>query len=79
MDTAFLIVIGFQFAYIIYLDIQNRKEREMLEMKLMSRDLGDYKSLMEEVVEESQKEEESPYIPMEEASIEQVLKSKEKK
>ena len=45
----------------------------------MSRDLGDYKSFMEEVVEESQKEEESPYIPMEEASIEQVLKSKEKK
>jgi len=71
-------IIFLQFAYIVYSDIQNRKERESLEIKLMSKSLDEYKSAMEDTPEESRSEEPDPYISMDEAGIEQVLKAKEK-
>jgi hypothetical protein len=71
-------IIFLQFAYIVYSDFQNRKERESLELKVMSKSLDDYKSALEDTPEESKKEEPDPYISMEEAGIEQVLKAKEK-
>jgi len=71
-------IIFLQFAYIVYSDIQNRKERESLELKFMSKNLEDYKFAVEDTPEESKKEDPDPYISMDEAGIEQVLKAKEK-
>jgi hypothetical protein len=78
MDTSLLIVVALQFFYIVYSDIQNRKERESLQMKLMSKDLTDYKSNLEETPKDSPKEVD-PYVAMEDIGIEQLLKTKEKR
>lgn len=73
-----LAVILLQFIYIIYSDIQNRKEREALEVKIMCKDLDDYKSATEDTPKDSPKDEEDPYIPIEEAGIERIIKAKDK-
>ena len=73
-----LVVIAFQFIYMIYSDIQNRKERELLQLKLMSKDLDDYKSAVENTDVDSVKEED-PYVSMDEVGVEQLLKTKETK
>ena len=78
MNSILLVVIVLQFSYMVFSDIQNRKEREMLQLKLMSKDLSDYKSNTDGTPEESSKQEENPYVSMDEVSIEQLLKTKEK-
>jgi len=70
-------VIGLQFAYIFYKDISTAKERERLQLKLMSKNIHEYKEVTEDKVEEG-KSTEDPYIEPEEASLEQILKAKEK-
>lgn len=75
--TLFAVVV-LQFAYIVYSDIQNRRERELLQLKLMSANLQDYKSALEDTPKDSPKDEEDPYISMEEANIEQIVRAKEK-
>ena len=77
MNAILLVVIVLQFAFMVFSDIQNRKERELLQLKLMSENLDDYKSALEDTPEDS-KEEENPYVGMDEVSIEQLLKTKEK-
>ena len=72
-----LVVILLQFAYLIYSDTQNRRERERLQLKLMSRDLEDYKSFTEESPEDSPVDEEDPYLSLEEAGVERVVNAKE--
>jgi len=71
-------IIFLQFVYMVYSDIQNRRERESLELKVMSKSVDEYKSAIEDTPEESKKEDPDPYISMEEAGIERVLKAKEK-
>jgi hypothetical protein len=44
----------------------------------MSKSVDEYKSAIEDTPEESKKEDPDPYISMEEAGIERVLKAKEK-
>lgn len=44
----------------------------------MSKSLADYKSVLEDTPEDSPKDEEDPYVSIEEAGIERVLKAKEK-
>jgi len=70
------IVILLQFGYQIYSDLQNRKERDVLTQKLMSRDLADFKSSTEEVAAGISEAEEVEYMTMEEAGVERVLKAK---
>ena len=77
MDIILYIIIGFQFAYILYKDVSFAKERERLQLKLMSKDIFEYKGAVENKVEEG-KSVEDPYIAPEEASLEQILKAKEK-
>lgn len=38
-----LVVIGVQFGYIVYTDRENRKEREKMHLKIMSKDVTEYK------------------------------------
>jgi predicted transport protein len=78
MNILAVIVITFQFIYIIYSDIQNRKERESLQLKLMSKDLNDYKNFKEDVVT-SGNYEEDPYIDIDEAGLDKIVKSKDMK
>jgi hypothetical protein len=73
-----LVVIVLQFIFMVYSDFQNRKERELLQLKLMSKDIDDYKSALEDTPEDSKKEE-NPYLDMDEVGIEQLLKTKEKR
>ena len=78
MEIFLIVVIAFQFAYLVFSDFQNRAERERLHLKLMSKDLTDYKSAVEKEPEKSAVEEEDPYVTMEEAGVEKVLRAEEK-
>lgn len=78
MEIFLIVVICLQFAYLVYSDFQNRAERERLQLKLMSKDLTEYKSATEDAPKDSPKEEDDPYVTMEEAGIERLLKAKEK-
>ena len=42
MDVMLLIIIVVQFAYVVFKDILNSKEREKLQLKLMSRSAQEY-------------------------------------
>jgi hypothetical protein len=77
MDILLFIVIVLQTAFLVYSDIQNRKERERLQLKLMAKDLNEYVSATEEA-ETPTEEEEDPYIEPNEATFEQILNAKEK-
>jgi hypothetical protein len=78
MELLLFAVVLFQLGYLVYSDVQNRAERERLQLKLMSKDLTDYKSATEEAPKDGEKEEEDPYVTMEEAGIEKLLAAKEK-
>jgi len=72
-----LIIIVILIIYAGYKDILFYKERDRLQNKLMSKDLPEYLTATEpEAVNTPQ--EESPYIPIEDATIEQILKAKDK-
>lgn len=74
MELILLAVIFFQFVFMIYSDIQNRGERERLQLKLMSKDLGDYISSTEES-EDSPAEEPDPYVDANEVSVDKIIRS----
>ena len=63
--------------YIVYKDVTYGIEREKFVLKVMSRDLQEYTELMEEDIEEEKAEEGEIIIPIEEASVEQILKAEE--
>ena len=71
-----LVIIVLQLAYILFKDIMSYKEREKLQLKLISKNVTEYKNAVEDKPEDSV-EEEDPYIPVEEATIEQILKANE--
>jgi len=69
----YIIIIAIaEFAYIVYQDFLNRKEREKLQMKLMSRDVIEYKEATEPKPEPAESEE-SPYRPIDEVNTEKLL------
>jgi hypothetical protein len=72
MELILFAVIFLQLVYIVYSDIQNRRERKFLQMNL--NEFEDF----DETPEDSKKDEPDPYMTMEEAGIERVLKAKEK-
>jgi len=72
MDIFLFATIVLQLGYLVYSDIQNRKERKFLQMNI--NEFEDF----DEPFEDSPKEEEDPYVSMEEAGIERVIKAKEK-
>ncbi len=71
------IVIGLLIAYAVVKDILFYKEREKLTRKLMSKDLKDYTTSIAPPPEDG-KSVEDPFIPIEEATFEQILKAEDK-
>lgn len=65
-----------EFVYIIYQDLLNRKERDRLQMKLMSKDLPEYKSIVDKP-EESKEEPPSSHVPIEEVDIDKLLQAED--
>jgi hypothetical protein len=63
--------------YSVYKDFLFYKEREKLQMKFMSKNLTDYVSNTT-ATEENTKQNEDPFLPIEDASIEQILKTKDR-
>lgn len=70
MEILLFVIIVLLLGYIVYSDIQNRKERKFIQMNV--KDFVDFEDIPEDSVEE-----EDPYIPADEAGIEQIIKSKE--
>jgi len=77
MELVLFAVILLQFAYLVYQDHQNRKERGELELKLMAKTLEEYKSVPEETPEPAPSIEEDPYMTLDEAGVERVVRAKE--
>ena len=73
-----IIVIVLLILYTAYKDYIYYKEREKLEVKLMSRNVGEYVDTIASEKEENTPTEDNPYIPVEEASFDQILKSKDR-
>ena len=71
-EIILLLVIILQFGYIIYRDIAERKDREKLELKLMSRNLDDYKMAVEPEPEPAESKPD-PYKPVEDVDTEKLL------
>ena len=69
----YIIVVAIvEFAYIVYQDFLNRKEREKLQIKLMSKDVAEYKEATEPKPKPA-KSVESPYKPIEEVNTEKLM------
>ena len=58
------------------MDAQNRSERELLQRKLMSKDLADYVVSTEEP-KDSVKEGDSPYVDPFDIGVDQIINAKE--
>ena len=64
-----LIVIGMQFAYMVYTDKQNRIERERTQLKVMSKDIAEYKDAISPPDKDTP-EERDAYSPVEDVDLE---------
>lgn len=63
--------------YIVYQDFFNRKEREALELKIMSKDLVEYK-VNTEPAPKPMKDEPEEYVDTDEISPQKLLTAKDK-
>jgi len=73
----YIIVVAIvEFAYIVYQDLLNRKEREKLQMKLMSKNIQEYKEATEPKPKPA-KSEESPYKPIDEVDTEKLMNAED--
>ena len=75
MEIFLFIVIILQFGYIVFKDVSNSRERDKLELKLMSKSVTEYKEAVESIVEEEREPEEPKYIPIEDVSYEKIMKA----
>lgn len=71
-----IVVAIVEFAYIVYQDFLNRREREKLQIKLMSKDVAEYKEATEPPPKPA-KSEENPYKPIEEVDTEKLMNAKD--
>jgi hypothetical protein len=76
MDFILLGIIVLQFIYLVYQDHQNRKERNDLHLKLMAKNLTEYKDVTESTTETAPAEED-PYLTLDEAGVDRVVGAKE--
>ena len=75
MELILAFIIVLQFGYIIFKDVKVGQEREKMLLKLMSKDLREYKDAIETIADESTKQEAEIHVPIEEVSAEQILKA----
>lgn len=74
MTWILLIIIALQFGYIIFKDIKSEQEREGMLLKLMSKDVKEYRDVVEEPVKDSPKQEPDVHVPIESVPFETILK-----
>lgn len=77
MEYMLLFVVVLELVYIVFKDMAFEKERERAFLKIMSRDVVEYKESIEVLPEEEKKEEEHIFVPAEQASVEDILKAKD--
>lgn len=75
MELILLFIIVLQFAYMVYKDHLFSKEREKLQLKLMSKDVEEYSRAIDEPEEEPERVEPDVRLPIEEATVEQILRA----
>lgn len=66
-----------EFFYIIYQDIVNRRERDKLHLKIMSRDTTEYKKATEKPAKSSEPKED-PYVPLDDVPVEKLMRAEDK-
>lgn len=80
METAVLIsllvVIAFQFGYIIYTDRENRKERERMQLKIMSKDVVEYKEAISSPDKDTP-EQRDTYLELDEVDLEKLVNAED--
>lgn len=74
-----LIVIILQFAYIVYQDYMNRQEREKMQLKIMSKDVIEYKDAINQKQDEDMDEDDDEItMDIEDMDTETLLKAIDK-
>jgi hypothetical protein len=76
MEPVLLVIIALQFGYIVFKDVKVGQEREKMFLKLMSKDLREYRDSIETIADESTKQEPDVHVPVEDVSYEDILKAK---
>jgi len=76
MEYLFLVVVVLLLGFIVYQDISNRRERESLALKLMSKDVTEYKTATEPPPK-TMKEEEETFLDVDDVPAEKLLKAKD--
>lgn len=75
MELILAFIIVLQFGYMIFKDVKVGQEREKMLLKIMSKDVYEYKDFVETIADESTKEEVPVRIPIEDATVEQILRA----
>lgn len=76
MEIILLFIIALQFGYTVYKDHLFSKEREKLQLKLMSKNVEEYSRAVSKPKKEPKPVEPDLRVPIEEVSAEQILKAK---
>lgn len=71
-----LVVITFQFGYILYTDRENRKEREKMQLKIMSKDVAEYKDAISPPDADTP-EQRDEYLDVDEVDTDTLLKAED--
>jgi len=70
-------VVILQFIYIIYKDREERAEREKLQMKLMSKDVEEYKRAVDPAPKDAE-EKKSPYVDLDDVPIDKLMRAEDR-
>lgn len=72
-----IIVILLQFAYIVYKDWSFAAEREKMQLKIMSKDLNEYKEAVEPEPKPVKREKKDEYTDLTEVPLEKLMKAED--
>jgi hypothetical protein len=75
MELILVGIIVLQFIYIIFKDVKVGQERENMLLKLMSKDIKEYKDSVETIVDKPTKQVPENMIPIEDVPVEKILKA----
>lgn len=71
-----LLIIAAQMIYIVYTDRENRAERERMQLKIMSKDVTEYKEAIAPPDHDTP-EQTDAYLPLEDVDIERLAQAKD--
>lgn len=72
-----IIVILLQFAYIVFKDWSFNQEREKMQLKIMSKDVNEYKEAVEPEPKPVKREKRDEYLDVTEVPMEKLLKAED--